>query len=193
MILFDSILAPPVAAGVLAGQVGIIPSDTVYGLIASAKNEAAVTRLYELKAREHKPGTLIAASVEQLVELGIKRRYLKAVERYWPGAVSVVVPCGPELGYLHQGKNSLAVRIPNDQKLLQLLQQTGPLMTSSANQPGEPPANTVEEAKHYFGDQPDFYADGGDRSGRKPSTVIRVIDDAIEVIRQGAVEIQESK
>lgn len=172
--------------------VGVIPTDTVYGVVARAVDQDAVTRLYTLKRREQKPGTLIAASIEQLEALGIKHRYLKAVEQFWPGAVSVVIPAAaPELAYLHQGKQSIAVRIPDQADLLALLQQTGPLITSSANQPGEPPATTIEQAKAYFGQEVDFYHDGGDLSDRQPSTIIRVVDDAIEVLRQGAVPIDD--
>jgi tRNA threonylcarbamoyl adenosine modification protein (Sua5/YciO/YrdC/YwlC family) len=146
-----------------------------------------------LKRREHKPGTVIAASIDQLVELGIKRRYLKAVEQFWPGAVSVIIPCGPELEYLHQGLQGLAIRIPSDKTVGELLIQTGPLLTSSANQPGEPTANTIDDAKRYFGDQVDFYIDGGDLSDRQPSTLIKIVDDAIEIIREGAVIMKENE
>jgi tRNA A37 threonylcarbamoyladenosine synthetase subunit TsaC/SUA5/YrdC len=73
-----------------------------------------------------------------------------------------------------------------------LLRDTGPLLTSSANHPGEPVAATIAEAQKYFGDKIDFYADGGDLSGRQSSTIIRIIDDAIEIIRQGAVKIDET-
>ena len=177
----------------IPGAVGILPTDTVYGLVARASDQHAVQRLYELKQREGKPGTLIAASVDQLVELGLKARYLKAVEQYWPGAVSVIIPCGPELQYIHEGKFSLAVRIPDTPKLHALLTQTGPLLTSSANYPNEPVANTVAEAKNYFHDKVDFYVDGGNLSNHEPSTIIRVVDDAIEVIREGAVKIEENE
>lgn len=175
------------------GAVGIIPTDTVYGLVARAADPAAVERLYALKKRDAKPGTLIAASIDQLAQLGIKRRYLKAVEQFWPGAVSVIMPASdPHLRYLHQGKQALAVRIPDYPELLDLLAQTGPLQTSSANPAGLPTAQTIEQARAYFGDQADFYIDGGDLSGRQPSTVIRIIDDAIEVIRPGAVRIDDA-
>jgi L-threonylcarbamoyladenylate synthase len=171
------------------GAVGVLPTDTVYGLVARASDEAAVKRLYELKLREGKPGTIIAASIEQLEALGLKHRYLKAVEQFWPGAVSVIIPCGLELSYLHDGVGSLAVRIPADENLQKLLQQTGPLLTSSANHPDQPIAMTIHETKQYFKDNVDFYEDGGDLSGRQPSTIIRIVDDAVEVIRQGAVKI----
>jgi L-threonylcarbamoyladenylate synthase len=171
--------------------VGVIPTDTVYGVVARAADTEAVARLYELKHRENKPGTLIAASIEDLEKLGLKHRYLKAVEQFWPGAVSVVIPAAdPALKYLHQGKMSLAVRIPADKDLLELLKQTGPLLTSSANQPDQPTAATVQTARDYFGDKVDFYQDGGQRDGQ-PSTLIRMVDDAIEVLRLGAVEIDD--
>lgn len=174
------------------GAIGIIPTDTVYGLVARAADQTAVARLYQLKKREAKPGTLIAASLEQLEELGLKHRYLKAVEQYWPGAISIIIPTSnPALQYLHQGKMSLAVRLPALAELQSLLQQTGPLLTSSANPPGEPAANTIVEAKAYFGDQVDFYIDGGNLSQQKASTVIRIVDDAVEVLRPGAVTIDD--
>ncbi len=174
------------------GAVGVIPTDTIYGVVARAADELAVTRLYKIKHREHKPGTIIAADIDQLTALGIKHRYLKAVEQFWPGALSVVIPCGAELSYLHQGKFSLAVRIPAKEELRELLIETGPLLTSSANHPSQAPAHTVHEAQNYFGDEVDFYIDGGDLSGHEPSTVIRIVDDEIEVLRQGAVKIDEA-
>jgi L-threonylcarbamoyladenylate synthase len=136
---------------------------------------------------------LIAYSIGQLENLGLKHRYLKAVEQFWPGAVSVVIPVsGTNLGYLHQGKMSLAVRIPKDRELLKLLRKTGPLLTSSANGPGKQPARSIQEAKTYFASQVDFYVDGGDLTDRKASTVIRIADDAIEVLRPGAVKINDA-
>jgi L-threonylcarbamoyladenylate synthase len=175
------------------GAVGVIPTDTVYGLVARASDEAAVGRLYSLKDRERKPGTVIAASINQLEELGLKRRYLTAVEQFWPGAISVIVPTSnPKLNYLHQGQYSLAVRIPNQADLTELLIKTGPLVTSSANAPGQPTSVNLDEAKSYFGEKVDFYVDGGNLSGNLPSTIVRVIDDAVEVIRQGAVKIDHN-
>lgn len=175
------------------GKVGVIPSDTVYGLAAKASNREAVARLYALKSRERKPGTLVAATIDQLVELGLKRRYLVAVAQYWPGPVSVIIPSDSSLDYLHLGLHGLATRIPSNDRLQAILQQTGPLITSSANLPGEPVANTVDDAVRYFGEKVDFYLDGGDLSGHQPSTLVRIIDDAIEVLREGAVTISPNQ
>ena len=173
------------------GAVGAMATDTIYGLVCSAASRTAVTRLYELKDRHGKPGTVIAANIEQLVGLGLKKRYLTAVETYWPNPISVIVPSEPALAYLDQGKGTLAVRLPKDVWLQKLLLQTGPLLTSSANQPGQPPATTIKEAKDYFGDKLDFYEDGGNLAAHQASTVIRVVDDAVVVLRQGAIKIDE--
>lgn len=174
----------------LSGSVAVLPTDTLYGIVARAIDKSAVAKLYDLKKREGKPGTIIAASIDQLESLGLKKRYLKAVEEYWPGPVSVVIPCAnPELFYLHQGKNSLAVRIPDKKFLVDILNKTGPLLTSSANNPGEKPASRAAEARQIFGDKIKLYVDGGNLFGNQASTVIRIVDDEIEVLRQGAVKI----
>lgn len=173
---------------ITSGGIGVIPTDTVYGLVASAKFPKAVARLYEQKDRYGKPGTILAANIDQLVELGIKRRYLMAVKQFWPGAVSVIVPC-PELQYLHLGHNSLAVRIPADSLLVGLLEKTGPLQTSSANLTQQPTVDNLREAQMVFGSKINFYVDGGDLSNRQPSTIIRVDDDVVTVVRQGVVKI----
>ena len=175
----------------IEGEIAIIPTDTVYGVVARATDPKAVARLYELKRREKKPGTLVAASIDQLVALGFERKYLEGAEKYWPGAVSIITPASDALFYIHQGVGSLAVRIPNDPWLLELLKHTGPLATSSANQPGEPPATTIEEAKAYFGILVDWYEDGG-VVNREPSTVIKIINGTIEVLRPGAVVFDHS-
>jgi tRNA threonylcarbamoyl adenosine modification protein (Sua5/YciO/YrdC/YwlC family) len=189
---FTSLDDPALAALLRNGAVGVMPTDTVYGLVCRASDHQAVARLYELKQRENKPGPIIAAKLQQLIDLGIRARYLKAVEQYWPNPLSVVIPCSEELSYLHQGKLSLAVRIPASQPVRGLLAQTGALLTSSANMPGEPTATNISEAEAYFGDRVDFYVDGGDIVNPVPSTVIRILDDAIEVLREGAVKIDEN-
>lgn len=188
--MFTSLKDPELGKLLIRGSVGILPTDTLYGLVCRASDVSAVDRVYKLKSRENKPGTIVAANVGQLVSLGMKARYLKAVESYWPGAVSIVIPSF-ELSYLHLGKGAIAVRISANKEFNSLLQHTGPLLTTSANLPGKDPATNILEAQAYFDDKVDFYVDGGDLSKREPSTIIRVVDDTVEVLRTGAVNIDE--
>lgn len=180
-------------AALKSGQVGVLPTDTVYGVVCNAADKAAVDRLYKLKNRQPKPGTIIAASIEQLTELGIKRAYLKAVEQFWPGPISVVIPFSDPKGeYLRQGLSDIAVRLPKDKELINMLSKTGALLTSSANPAGQTPAANIKQAQEYFGEKVDFYVDGGDLSDSEASTVVKIIDDAVEVLRQGAVKIENN-
>ena len=173
------------------GSVVVMPTDTIYGLVARALDPVAVSRLYALKDRHSKPGTMLGLDIEQLSSLGIARRYLKAVEQFWPGAVSVVIPIDnhPTFSYLSQGRADLAVRIPDNSFVASVLALSGPLMTTSVNPPSLAPAENIVRAKEYFGGRVDAYFDGGDLAGRQPSTIIRVIDDSVELIRRGSVEL----
>jgi L-threonylcarbamoyladenylate synthase len=186
-LLFDT---PTVIAKLKSGNVGVIPTDTVYGLVARAHDKEAVARLYALKNRDHKPGTVIAASVEQLIELGVDKAHLDRVKRWWPASLSVETPLSDGLSYLHQGTGRQGFRVVADEAVREILLETGPLVTSSANHPGEPGSVTVQEAWNYFKDAVDFYLDGGDRTGRSPSTIAKITDDGLlEIIRDGAVKI----
>ncbi len=191
MLLVSSLQDPILIQALHASAVGALPTDTIYGLACRAEDQDAVKQLYISKPREAKPGTVIAASIDQLVTLGIPRRYLVSVAHFWPNPLSIIVPTTPELSYLDRGLMSLAVRVPADDEIRQFLEQTGPLLTTSANMPDQPPATTIEEAKAYFGDKLDFYVDGGVLHDRPASTIIRVIDDEIEVVRRGAVQFDE--
>jgi len=173
------------------GGVGVMPTDTVYGLVARAQDSQAVARLYALKDREHKPGTVIAASTSQLVALGVDEVYLDKVKKWWPGPLSVETPLGNNLSYLHQNTGRQGFRVVADESVRKILEQTGPLVTSSANRPGEPGSVNVGEAWDYFKDKVDFYIDGGNLSGRAPSTIIKITDEGnIEIIRHGAITLQ---
>lgn len=165
--------------------VGVIATDTVYGVVACLASPIAVKRIYQVKHRNpQKPvGTVLIASVDQLRGI-VDEKFLDRASKYWPGPVSVVLSVNDTLEYAHKGLDSLPFRIPADERLVALLQQTGPLATSSANLESHPPATTIEQAKEYFGDSVDFYKDGGDLSGNSPSRIIRILNDSsVEEIR----------
>lgn len=175
------------APQLLMGKIGIILTDTIYGIAARAANQNAVDRLYKAKNREKKPGTIIAASVKQLEELGLSRNDLRKVAHLWPNPISVVLPVQP--GYLDQGVGSLAVRVVADPSVQAILEQTGPLVTSSANQPGQPESRTIEEAIAYFDKTVDFYVDNGPLASARPaSTIVRLLPDGtLELLRSGSI------
>ncbi|HUS25942.1 MAG TPA: L-threonylcarbamoyladenylate synthase [Nevskiaceae bacterium] len=192
MAIFHSLQDPEVVHLLNQGAVGVLPTDTVYGLVASAANHQAVAQLYRLKNREQKPGTTIAASTQQLIALGIDAATIQRVAHLWPNPISVVLPLPPEMEYLHMGLGSSPFRVVADTNVRALLEQTGPLVTSSANMPGGKPATNLAEAQGYFDNHIDFYVDAGDIGDRPPSTIVRLtLSGVLEVIRQGAVTIND--
>lgn len=167
------------------GGVAVIATDTIYGVVASAKNEAAVLRVYAIKGRApEKPCIILISSIDDLAAFGTAPNAAQraTLERVWPGPLSVILPCTDSTyTYLHRGTQSLAFRLPADEMLRALLTETGPLIAPSANPQGAEPATTIEEAQNYFGDQVDCYADAGVRVG-KPSRLISVAEDGTEAV-----------
>lgn len=161
-----------------SGQLGLIPTDTVVCVVADASNASAVAALYALTGK--KSGTILAASIEQLVELGLKERYLKPVADYWPNPIDIIVPTGPSLPYIHQGTWLAAVRIPKNESLQALLQAVGPLLAVECPKPTAAITKGVS-----------FEIKAGSAK-QELSTVIRIVDDMVEVQREGAVKLNES-
>ena len=73
------------------GGIGVLPTDTVYGLVARAADPVAIQNMYDTKKRASQPGTLIASSINDLAKLGLDSNHLSLAARFWPGQISVVV------------------------------------------------------------------------------------------------------
>ncbi|NTV55516.1 MAG: threonylcarbamoyl-AMP synthase [Candidatus Moranbacteria bacterium] len=174
---------------VRSGAVGVIPTDTLYGIVASAFDTDAVERVYRIRGRDSgKPCIVLLADMADLTRFGIDPDEVsrKRLSEVWPGPVSVVLPCsGAEWEYLHRGTGTIAFRVPDDLELRVFLASAGPVIAPSANPAGERPAETADEARLYFSDMTDFLVDGGRCSG-EPSTVARLGDDGRwNVLRPG--------
>lgn len=141
--------------------------------------------MYKLKQRDAKPGTVIVPSIEQLIDLWFSATDVSnANSMFWPAPVSVILDAPKKLKYLHMGKNSLAVRIPEPQWLHDLLEASGPLATTSANLPGEPPVESADEAKLIFGKEVGLYVDGGIIANAKSSKIVKITGDGtVETLR----------
>jgi L-threonylcarbamoyladenylate synthase len=169
------------------GGVGVIPTDTIYGVVGSALLPQTVERIYRLKQRTlKKPMIILVSSFAVLKRFGIKTnsRSTALLKEIWPGAVSVVLPCpSKKFLYLHRGTKTLAFRLPFPLKLRKLLANTGPLVAPSANPEGSPPAENIQKAQKYFGEKIDFYVDAGKIAG-PPSALIAIKTGKILVLRK---------
>lgn len=174
------------------GGVGVVPTDTIYGIVGSALNPETVEKIYTLRKRSaDKPMIILISSLNDLNHFNIQltEKQLKFLKNIWPNPVSIILPVvGEKWKYLHRGTNSLAFRIPKNEKLLELLRAVGPLVAPSANPQGEKVSETIKEAKRYFGNQVAFYVDGG-KIAAKPSTLIELSDRLVKVLRQGEFKL----
>ncbi len=169
------------------GGVGVMPTDTIYGIVCSALSKKSVNEVYHLRKRSpDKPVIVLIGSKLDVRMFGIKLepKTSNILNRFWPGPVSVILHCeSKKFLYLHRGKKAIAFRVPADAALRRFLNKTGPLIAPSANFESEPPAKTTKEAKKYFGNKVGFYIDGG-KFNRNPSKVISIKDGEIFVIRK---------
>lgn len=181
---------------ILRGGVGVIPTDTIYGIVGSALSRRAVDRIYRLRHRHpDKPMIILIRSLNDLKMFGIKldTETANIVKKFWPGKVSIRLPCASKkFFYLHRGTKTLAFRLPAKKDLRKFLKITGPLVAPSANFEGKPPAKTIREARNYFGEKADFYIDSG-RLVSKPSTLIASNEGKVSILREGTVRIREKK
>jgi len=189
--MFASLTDPKLIACVNAGGVVVIPTDTLYGVVARASNKAAVERVYRIRGRApQKPCIVLVADQTDIIDKSLWTKYHHHLANtYWPGALSLVTPTTIIDDYLHRGTKTLAYRVPANTELRALLHQTGMLIAPSANPEAMPPATTFDEAHTYFGDAVDGYVDGGILNGNAPSTVLAVVDDKPVILRQGVLSI----
>jgi len=170
-------------------SIGIIPTDTIYGLVGSAFSKVAVERIYKVKKRDsRKPLIVLICEYKDIRNFSVKisTSEEKILKKIWPGKISVILPIvGNKYQYLHRGTGEIAFRIPKSKLIRNILKKTGPLVAPSANPENLSPAESVKKAREYFGNEIDFYLGG--KTGNKPSTLIRFNENKVEILREGAI------
>jgi tRNA threonylcarbamoyl adenosine modification protein (Sua5/YciO/YrdC/YwlC family) len=187
----DRIAGLAAAAGaVRAGQLVVLPTDTVYGIGADAFSAAGVRALLEAKGRgRDMPVPVLVGSwstVDGLV-LGVDPQARRLIEAFWPGGLSLVLPHAPSLAWdLGDTRGTVMLRMPLHPVALELLREVGPMAVSSANRSGHPPAVNVEAARDQLGDRVPVFLDGGP-SGAQASTIVDLTGGEPVVLREGEV------
>ena len=183
------------------GKLVIFPTETVYGLAASARRGDGIRRIFEAKGRtEDSPLALAIRSAEDALDYA-PRLCLKAqrlARRCWPGPITLVVQHGDDEGLIRQlpaevraavaPNGEVGLRVPAHAAVLDVLHMlAGPIALTSANRSGEPPAVTAQEALQSLGAHVGLVLDDGQCRYGQASTVVRATDDSIECLREGVV------
>ncbi|WP_168583450.1 L-threonylcarbamoyladenylate synthase [Gephyromycinifex aptenodytis] len=183
------------AAALRAGQLVVLPTDTVYGVAADAFDEDAVGALLAAKGRgrEMPPPVLVPSkrTVDGLATQ-VPAYAKRLIEAFWPGALTIIVRAQASLMWdLGETNGTVALRMPDDELALLVLSETGPLAVTSANRTGSPAARTVVEAATQLGPAVEVYLDGGPSAGGQASTIVDCTGTEPIVLRHGAIPDEE--
>ena len=178
------------AEDIAAGKLVVYPTETVYGIGADIYNEAAVKNLYLVKKRPFDMPLSVAVSDMQMLEkvAVLNENAKKLVKAFMPGPLTIIVKKQPSVpDIVTSSSQKVGIRIPDNRFALELIKRTGPIITTSANLHSHPDAVNVDAAIEDFGPSVDTYIDSGACNLGKPSTIVWLMEDQIEIIRQGAI------
>jgi tRNA threonylcarbamoyl adenosine modification protein (Sua5/YciO/YrdC/YwlC family) len=172
-------------------QGGVIayPTDTTYGIGCDIFNKKGVKKIYQIKQRDpRKPFSFICADLSDVANYAqVSNFAFKIMKRNFPGPYTFVLEATrvvPDL--LTTKQRTVGIRIPDNAIVMGIVRQLGhPLVTTSANMSDEDPFHDPTMIDEAMGKMLDMVVDGGILLG-DPSTVISLIDDKIEVLRQGS-------
>ena len=175
------------------GQVGILPTDTVYGFSGivdvEEKKFSCDEKIRTIKGRsESKPFIQLISDPEEIHKYS-EVELPKEIIALWPGPLTVIVPVKKEL-YMAQKNPSVAFRCPGDgwlRKVIGLCNK--PIYSTSANRSGQKIIEEIAGIKSEFETEVDFIVADGDRKNGVPSTLIQIENGVVRVLRQGAIHL----
>jgi L-threonylcarbamoyladenylate synthase len=179
-------------AALQEGKVIAFATDTVYALACDAKNDAAINRLYQLKARSiDKPIALLVKNLSVAkTNFFLSKKEEKIAQNFMPGSLTMVVhklPGSSLSEALNPNSKTIGFRIPNHDLALKLLAKCDMIAATSANLSNQPPAIDAQSVINYFGDKIALVIDGGICRDKIASTVIKLTADNIQVLRSGLI------
>ena len=174
------------------GQIIAYPTDTVYGIGCNPFNKDSVSKIYNIKNREgEKRFPILGFSkkeLEKIVEFNTIAE--KISEKFWPGQITMLLPIRKEITQRISNNGKLAVRVPNNECVLSILEKCKLIVGTSANISGEKSILDSNECKTKL-PEIDILVNGGKITSLGESTIIDFIDDQLKVIREGSISKQD--
>ena len=175
------------------GGVVIFPTDTVYGIGCNPYDANAVKKIYEIKSRDKiKSLPVLASSIQIVKQISIIDEFTeKIIKKYWPGPLTLILKLKDKnLKKSLNLEDKIAVRIPNSECTLKLLNKCNLLVGTSANISGDSsftnPQECMKNVKNY-----DVFVDGGTITSKGESTIIEIENEKIHIIREGALKKED--
>lgn len=175
------------------GDLVVMPTDTVYGIAADAFDADAVADLLVAKGRGRTmppPVLISSASTLDALATDVPAFARALVEAFWPGPLTLVCRQQGSLQWdLGDARGTVALRMPDDEIALEILERTGPLAVSSANGTGMPAAIDADQAEQMLGDVVAVIVDAGESAGGEASTIVDATSGQGRVLRIGALSL----
>ena len=178
---------------VQVGKLIVFPTDTLYGLACDPTNPAALRDIYAAKGRSTlKALPVLIGALEQLTQLveNIPPQARRLMERFWPGALTLVLPKQAHLPSELTPYPGLAVRMPNHPFALELLQALGPLAVTSANLSDQTNPQTAQEVFAQLAGRVDLILDGGKLKIGQASTIVDCTGAEPVLLRAGPIPFE---
>ena len=177
---------------ILNGKIIICGTDTLYGLCANALDENAVKKVYELKKRDpNKPISIFLKDKEDIEKYAYTNDISKKIiDKFLPGALTIILKKKDIIPDI-VSKDYIGIRIP-DSKIIRELSII-PLTATSANLSGEESPTSADEISEELKEKVDLIIDTGTCKYKTPSTIIKIVDDNVELIREGAIPFEKIK
>ncbi len=172
------------ADAMISGKIVAFPTETVYGLGVCSDNNTAIANLYSLKQRsKDKKLSILLANPEEVTKY-VKQIPLiaeKLIRTFWPGPLTIIL----EL----DDNSTIGLRNPDNRVIRDLINAVEiPIASTSANISGRAPAIDAQQVVTNFSDKIDIVLDGGPAVAGNPSTIVKICDGTLEIIRHGVIE-----
>lgn len=183
---------------IIAKNRGIVvfPTETVYGIGTNGLDKEAVERLYKIKERPlNKPISLLVSDFEMIEKVAkdISETEYKIMKKFFPGPLTIILnkkDIVPNI--LTSGGSTVGIRMPEDEITRKLIEYAGvPIAASSANISGRSSGIDIQDIIKEFGDKIDYYIDGGKSKIGIGSTIVKVENNAIKILREGIISKEE--
>ena len=180
------------------GGIVAIPTETVYGLAASAFSDEAIKKVFIAKGRPQDNPLIVHISdidMLKLVAREIPEKAIECAKRFWPGPFTMVLKKSENIAEsVSAGLDTVAVRMPSDKTARDIIKKSGlPLAAPSANLSGSPSPTTAYHTLLDLDTRVDAVVMGGDCEVGVESTVVALFGDQPRLLRPGAVTVESLK
>lgn len=187
-----------IASIINEGKIVVFPTETVYGIGADATCDNAVKKIFEAKGRpQDNPLIVHISSYEMLKDIVYEPTEIekKLMDSFWPGPFTIILKCKNNLSKIvTAGLDTVGIRMPDNDIALNIIESSKkPIAAPSANVSGKPSGTNICDIYDELNNKVDAFVDGGDTDIGIESTVVKVENNVVNILRPGKISLEDIK